>query len=56
LGNIKMSKYSDEFGSMQIKEARARTNEMIKDGSKLALESFHDAQSLERLKKIIKIK
>lgn len=49
-----MSKYSDKLESMKIKEVRSRTNEIIKDGSKLALEEFHEANSVERLKKIIK--
>ena len=51
-----MSKYSDDLQDTykDVKALRKATKEVIKEGSKLALEEYHDARSLERLKKTIR--
>ena len=51
-----MSKYSTELGGKypDVKSLKEATRKSIKKGSKIALEEFHDARSLERLKKEIK--
>jgi len=50
-----MSKYSEELKQTfpTMKEIKQATKDLIKDGGKLALEEYHDAKSLERLKKEI---
>ena len=53
-----MSKYTDDF-EQQLKDVKAikeATKDVIKQGGKLALEEYHDASSLERLKKEIRKK
>lgn len=51
-----MSKYSEELKQSfpTIKELKKATKDLIKDGGELALEKYHDAKSLERIKKAIK--
>jgi len=51
-----MSKYSDNMEKQykDIKKLREATRDSIKGGSKLALEKYHDAKSLERLKREIR--
>ena len=51
-----MSKYSEELQQTfpTIADIKRATKDLIKDGSDLALEQYHDAKSLERLKKEIR--
>ena len=51
-----MSKYSDDLQNTykDVKALRKATKEVIGKGGKLALEEYHDAKSLERLKKAIR--
>lgn len=53
-----MSKWSDDFQQQykDIKCVRKATRDVIKKGGKLALEEYHSAKSLEKLKKYIKDK
>lgn len=48
--------FAEEFNQQfkDIKTVRKATKEVIDEGGKLALEEYHKAKSLERLKKIIK--
>ena len=54
----KMSKYSDDLQNTfkDVKAIKKATKEVVDKGSKLALEEYHDAKSLEKLKKMIKEK
>jgi len=51
-----MSKYIDDLEKTMkdIKAVKDATKDVIKKGGKLAFEEFHDANSLERLKKKIR--
>jgi len=51
-----MSKWKDDFENAKkdIKAVKDVTKEIIGKGGKLALEKFHDANSVERLKKEIR--
>lgn len=48
-----MSKYTEELRTTfpTMKEIKQATRDLIKDGGKLALEEYHEAKSLEKLKK-----
>jgi len=50
-----MSKYIDEWVKQypKIKNVRKATKELIVDGKKLALEEYHSAKSIKKLKEII---
>ena len=50
-----MSKYSDDLEKQlkDIKSVRCATKDIIEKGGKLALEEYHDAKSLKKLKKLI---
>ena len=52
-----MSKYSEElkqtYGN-STKKIREATRDLIKNGKNLALEQWHDANSVERLKRCIR--
>lgn len=53
---FKMSKFSDDLEN-QLKDIRAvrnATKEVIGKGGKIAMQEYHEANSLEKLKKIIK--
>ena len=52
----KMSKYSDEIDATfkDLNAVKKATKEVIKSGGKLALQKYHDAKSLKKLKEIIK--
>lgn len=51
-----MSKYSDDLEKQypSIKKIKDATRSLIQNGKNLALEEWHDANSLERLKQKIK--
>lgn len=51
-----MSKYSEDLSKQvkDIKTLREATKDVIKQGGKLALEEYHDAGSVARIKKILK--
>lgn len=51
-----MSKYSDDLEKTfkDVRTVRKATKSVIQKGGKFALGKYHDAKSLERLKKLIK--
>lgn len=53
-----MSKYSDDLARTMrdIRALRSATRSVIGKGNRLALEKFHDANSLAKLKKMIREK
>ena len=53
-----MSKYSEDLEKTfkDVEAVKSATKKVIADGKKLALEKYHEAKSLERLKKVIKEK
>ena len=51
-----MSKYSEEIDATykDLETVKKATKDVIKSGGKLALQKYHDAKSLKKLKEIIK--
>ena len=48
--------FAEEFEKQfkDIKKVREATKDVIQKGGKLALEEYHDAKSVERIKKLIR--